>query len=200
MSARTYKKYMKQDYKKDYGLWKLFIISFLGMLFVFTYLIISFSPSVDVSIGDYKQEEDNVNYEEVKKNVDERLAMIQDEDQGRSFTQLMQNSEDVDKEESKSQSLTTSVSTQNEEEQVVVKNDSDPFYKVFIGSYTSIEQAKVAKEIILESNSSLNPIIKCIGSNDYTLQVGTFKNKKSAEALLDAVKQNNLPARIVQDY
>lgn len=200
MSARTYKKYMKQDYKKDYGLWKLFIISFFGMLFVFTYLIISFSPSVDVSIGDYKQEEDNVNYEEVKKNVDGRLAMIQDEDQGRSFTQLMQNSEDVDKEESKSQSLTTSVSTQNEEEQVVVKNDSDPFYKVFIGSYTSIEQAKVAKEIILESNSSLNPIIKCIGSNDYTLQVGTFKNKKSAEALLDAVKQNNLPARIVQDY
>lgn len=200
MSARTYKKYMKQDYKKDYGLWKLFIISFLGMLFVFTYLIISFSPSVDVSIGDYKQEEDNVNYEEVKKNVDGRLAMIQDEDQGRNFTQLMQNSEDVDKEESKSQSLTTSVSTQNEEEQVVVKNDSDPFYKVFIGSYTSIEQAKVAKEIILESNSSLNPIIKCIGSNDYTLQVGTFKNKKSAEALLDAVKQNNLPGRIIQDY
>ena len=67
MSARTYKKYMKQDYKKDYGLWKLFIISFFGMLFVFTYLINSFSPSVDVSIGDYKQEEDNVNYEEVKK-------------------------------------------------------------------------------------------------------------------------------------
>ena len=176
MSARTYKKYMKQDYKKDYGLWKLFIISFFGMLFVFTYLINSFTPSVDVSIGDYKQETDSVNYEEVKKNVDERLAMIQNEDQGKTFTQIMQNAEDV------------------------VKEDLDPFYKVFIGSYTSIEQAKVAKEIILESNSNLNPIIKCIGSNDYTLQVGTFKNKKSAEALLYTVKQNNLTSRIVQDY
>ena len=200
MSARTYKKYMKQDYKKDYGLWKLFIISFFGMLFVFTYLINSFTPSVDVSIGDYKQETDSVNYEEVKKNVDERLAMIQNEDQGKTFTQIMQNAEDVVKEEVKLQSLTSSVTTQNEEDQNVVKNDLDPFYKVFIGSYTSIEQAKVAKEIILESNSNLNPIIKCIGSNDYTLQVGTFKNKKSAEALLYTVKQNNLPGRIVQDY
>ena len=76
----------------------------------------------------------------------------------------------------------------------------EPIYKVFVGSYTSAEQAKVAKDIILESGSSLNPIVKCIGSNNYTLQVGIFKNKKSAETLLYTVQQNNLPGRIVQEY
>ena len=76
----------------------------------------------------------------------------------------------------------------------------DPVYKVFIGTYTSAEQAKVAKDIILETGSNLNPIVKCIGSNNYTLQVGIFKNKNSAEALLYTIQQSNLPGRIVQEY
>ena len=46
----------KSAKKKDYSLIQLFVISFFGMLLVFTVLIKSFSPSVDVSIGDYKQE------------------------------------------------------------------------------------------------------------------------------------------------
>ena len=33
-------------------------------------------------------------------------------------------------------------------------------------------------------------------SNDYTLQVGIFKNKASAEALLQTIQANHLPARI----
>ena len=73
-------------------------------------------------------------------------------------------------------------------------------YKVFIGSYTSAEQAKVAKDIIAESGMNLNPIVKCIGSNNYTLQVGIFKQKASAESLLYTIQQNHLPGRIVQDY
>ena len=76
----------------------------------------------------------------------------------------------------------------------------EPVYKVFIGTYTSAEQAKVAKDIIIESGLNLNPIVKCIGSNSYTLQVGIFKQKTSAEALLYTVQQNHLPGRIVQEY
>ena len=76
----------------------------------------------------------------------------------------------------------------------------DPVYKVFVGTYTSAEQAKVAKDIIQESGNGLNPIVKCIGSNNYTWQVGIFKNKQSAESLLYTVQQNHLPGRIVQDY
>ena len=77
---------------------------------------------------------------------------------------------------------------------------AEPVYKVYVGTYTSAEQAKVAKEIIQESGNGLNPIVKCIGSNNYTLQVGLFKSKQSAESLLYTVQQNHLPGRVVQEY
>ena len=80
----------KNAQRKDYSLIRLFVISFFGMLLFFTILIKSFSPSVDVSIGDYKQETD---IEEKMVNVDDRLTAIQDEDQGKSFTELMKKAE-----------------------------------------------------------------------------------------------------------
>ena len=201
MSARAYKKYMKKDSGKDYTLLKLFTISFFGMLLVFTFVIKSFSPSVDVSIGDYKQEAIVDNSEEVKKNVDMRLAMIQEEDQGRKFSELMKNAEDEKNEKVELKNLTSSSDPKEDSETQVAETPAlDPVYKVFIGSYTSAEQAKVAKDIIAESGMNLNPIVKCIGSNNYTLQVGIFKQKASAETLLYTIQQNHLPGRIVQDY
>lgn len=192
--AGGYKKYMKKDTSKDYTLLKLFVISFFGMLLIFTFLIKSFSPSVDVSIGDYKQEVNDNSDAITKENVDQRLAMIQDEDQGRNFTEMMKNAEDVKPEKVVQPTVKEDVS------EALATPVSEPVYKVFIGSYTSAEQAKVAKDIILETGTSLNPIVKCIGSNNYTLQVGIFKNKNSAEGLLYTIQQNHLPGRIVQEY
>ena len=200
MAARTYKKYMKKDTSKDYTLLKLFAISFFGMLLIFTYIIKSFTPAVDVSIGDSKQEVEIDNSDEVKKVVDGRLAMIQDEDQGRSFSELMSKAEDVQQEKSEKNNNEISEKTDENVVEAIKSPTLDPVYKVFIGNYTSAEQAKVAKDIILESGSNLNPIVKCIGSNDYTLQVGIFKNKNSAETLLYTIQQNHLPGRIVQEY
>lgn len=202
MAARTYKKYMKKNTPKEFALWKLFVISFFGMLLVFTFLIKSFTPSVDVSIGDYKQEDSEVeNSEEIKKIVDGRLAMIQDEDQGHKFTDLMKNPEDINKNETEPlKKLTNSQKDEDTVANAIKSEQLDPVYKVFIGAYTSAEQAKVAKDIIVEAGSNLNPIVKCIGSNNYTLQVGIFKNKNSAEALLYTIQQSHLPGRIVQEY
>lgn len=204
-----YKKYMKKETRKeDNGLLKIFIISFFGMLLVFTFLIKSFSPTVDTSIGDYKQEESTFDeQEEAKKIVDNRLAMIQSEDQGKNFTDLMAASEDNQQKQSvKKENINnytvddTIVSSDTENTNIKSTVAPEPVYKVFVGTYTSAEQAKVAKDIIQETGTGLNPIVKCIGSNNYTLQVGIFKNKNSAESLLYTVQQNNLPGRIVQDY
>ena len=97
--------------------------------------------------------------------------------------------------------MTSSSDPEKDSETQVAETPAlDPVYKVFIGSYTSAEQAKVAKDIIAESGMNLNPIVKCIGSNNYTLQVGIFKQKASAESLLYTIQQNHLPGRIVQDY
>lgn len=191
-----YKKYMKKEAQKDNPLLKLFIISFFGMLLVFTFLVKSFAPTVDTSIGDYQPEMETP--EEPKKIVDDRLAMIQNEDQGKSFSDLMAKPDDTVKEVQRSVEPEQPKDADTPEPAPVIQ--PDPVYKVFVGTYTSAEQAKVAKDIIQESGNGLNPIVKCIGSNNYTLQVGIFKNKQSAESLLYTVQQNHLPGRIVQDY
>lgn len=199
-----YKKYMKKEAQKDNSLLKIFVLSFFGMLIVFTFLIKSFSPTVDTSIGDYQDNSDS-QQEETAKNVDDRLSMIQSEDQGRSFSDLMSKPDDVpQKADNKTDVVVDQPKTvkENNVAETVTPQpvQADPVYKVFVGSYTSAEQAKVAKDIIQESGNGLNPIVKCIGSNNYTLQVGIFKNKQSAESLLYTVQQNHLPGRIVQDY
>ncbi len=202
-----YKKYMKKDVRReDHHLLKLFVITLFGMLLVFTFLIKSFSPSVDVSIGDY-QDEPAETAEETKNPVDDRLAMIQNEDQGRNFSDLMAKPDDVvqrdvhkEIETSQPQAAAEEPAVNTEPAPVEQQPQQEVVYKVFVGTYTSAEQAKVAKDIIQESGSGLNPIVKCIGSNNYTLQVGIFKNKSSAETMLYTVQQNHLPGRIVQDY
>ena len=199
-----YKKYMKKEAQKDNSLLKIFVLSFFGMLIVFTFLIKSFSPTVDTSIGDYQDNSDS-QQEETAKNVDDRLSMIQNEDQGRSFSDLMSKPDDVPQKADNQTDVVVdqpkTVKENNVAETVTPQPvQADPVYKVFVGSYTSAEQAKVAKDIIQESGNGLNPIVKCIGSNNYTLQVGIFKNKQSAESLLYTVQQNHLPGRIVQDY
>ena len=193
-----YKKYMKKEAQKDNSLLKIFVFSFFAMLLVFTFLIKSFSPTVDTSIGDYQN--DNEQLEETAKTVDDRLSSIQSEDQGRSFTDLMSKPDDVPKETQTNIDIQQDKPVKQDETAQQPVAAADPVYKVFVGSYTSAEQAKVAKDIIQESGNGLNPIVKCIGSNNYTLQVGIFKNKQSAESLLYTVQQNHLPGRIVQDY
>ena len=197
MSGGGYKKYMKKNaQKKDYSVIQLFIMSFFGMLLIFTVLIKYFSPSVDVSIGDYRQEPET---EERIVNVDGRLSDIQDEDQGKSFTDLMNKAEDVQYEQEVQRDEPRTESAEVPDIQSIEPVRTEPVYKVYIGTYTTAEQAKVAKDIISEANMNLNPIVKCVGSNNYTLQVGIFKNKKGAETLLTTIHQNHLPGRIVQE-
>ena len=202
MSGHGYKKYMKQDAKQENPLIKIFVISFFGTL-LFLVLIFNYIfkyARVDTSIGDYKEQ--NVEEFEDKKIVDmNRLEMIQNEDQGRSFSDLIKQSTDTVNEPETAAIEINKPDLQKPAEETVTEKpiSSDTVYKVFIGSYTSIEQAKVAKEIIQESDNGLTPIVKCIGTNEYTLQVGIFKSRQSAEAMLGIIKKNNLPGRIEQE-
>ena len=200
--AHGYKKYMKKDVRRDNPLIKIFIVSFFGMLLFFTFVINYFSRviNVDTSIGDYKEQAlDDI---EEKKIVDmNSLEMIQKEDQGRTFTELMKKTSDTEQTVQENTNFSEQIPEQyNSVSQPEAQVPSaDTVYKVYIGSYTSAEQAKVAKEIIVESGSGFSPIVKCIGTNEYTLQVGIFKNKQSADTMLSLIKKNNLPGRIIQE-
>ncbi|MBR6126920.1 hypothetical protein IKQ21_04470 [bacterium] len=197
MSGHGYKKYMKKEARESNSFLKIFIISFFGMLLFFTFIIKSLMPSVDTSIGDYKEQSVQDEEEISKKIVDNRLEMIQNEDQGKNFADIMSRAEDVQKETQQSDVVMDKAPIPSASEQP--KPSQETVYKVFIGSYTSAEQARVAKDIIIESGNGLNPIVKCIGSNNYTLQVGIFRNKQSAESLLYTIQQSHLPGRIVQE-
>ncbi len=201
MAARGYKKYMKPDVRQGHPLLKIFVVSFFGMLLLCTFIINSVAKkmSVDTSIGDYKEQK--LDDFENKNIVDNRLAMIQNEDQSRTFTDLMQNPSDEKKNPDTTQESSNITLEQNSQQSAAIDAPvpQDVVYKVYIGSYTSAEQAKVAKEIIQESGNGLNPIVKCLGSNNYTLQVGIFKNKQSAETMLTTIQKTNLPGRIVKD-
>ena len=202
MGNRGYKKYMKQEVREENPLIKIFIISFFAMLLIMTMLIKSFAPTVDTSVGGEMNEVSSFQDDD-KNAVDGSLEAIQNEDRGRDFADIMSKAEDVPQETKKTLS-------QSEPKEVTPAPVSAPVpevkpvaqdvvYKVYIGTYSSAEQAKVAKDIIQESGSGFSPIVKCIGSNNYTLQVGIFKNKQSAEAMLYSVQQNHLPGRIVQE-
>ena len=201
MATRGYKKYMKPDVRQGHPLLKIFVVSFFGMLLLCTFIINSVAKkmSVDTSIGDYKEQK--LDDFENKNIVDNRLAMIQNEDQSRTFTDLMQNPSDEKKNPDTTQESSNITLEQNSQQSAAIDAPvpQDVVYKVYIGSYTSAEQAKVAKEIIQESGNGLNPIVKCLGSNNYTLQVGIFKNKQSAETMLTTIQKTNLPGRIVKD-
>jgi len=206
MSAHGYKKYMKKDARTNSQgspLIQVFVFSFFGMLLLFTLIIsyVSKTMTVDTSIGEYREQQ--IDDMEDKKIIDvNRLEMIKNEDQGRNFSDIMQTAEDT----KPVFSADNPDRLQTDQNDIQTAQDSksapvplqETFYKVYIGSYTSAEQAKVAKEIIMESGSALNPIVKQVGSNEYTLQVGIFKSKQSAETLLNTIKNNNLPGRIVK--
>lgn len=204
MATHGYKKYMKQEAQKDENsLIKIFLLSFFGMLLIFTFLIKSLWPTADTSVGDYKEQsyiEDEAD-EQQKKIVDDRLSAIQDEDRGKNFSDIMSKADDIQKDTPKEEKAETkALEAPAPAETAPRPQAQDAVYKVFIGSYSSADQARVAKDIIQESGSGLNPIVKCIGSNSYTLQVGIFKSKHSAESMLMTVQQNHLPGRIVQEY
>lgn len=208
--ASGYKKYMKNDTRKSNPLFKIFIVSFFGMLLICTLAINYFSKmlTVDTSIGDYKEQQ--IDELEDKKIVDmNRLEMIQNEDQGKSFSERM--SEQLKKQEEQQEQINSDINTTSNHDNTITEQENkstnteskeqpiDTHYKVYVGTYTSAEQARVAKEIILESGNGLSPIVKPLGSSEYTLQVGSFKNKQSAQSMLSTVQQNHLPGRIVQE-
>ena len=75
---------------------------------------------------------------------------------------------------------------------------SNVTYKVLVGNYHSIEQAKVTQSILQESNLGLSPFVKNI-HGIYSLQVGSFNSEEKAQALVDELQRNNYSARIMKN-
>lgn len=72
-------------------------------------------------------------------------------------------------------------------------------YKVYIGSYSTLEQARVAQSIIQDANLGVTSFVKTSSNGVYTIQVGSYNDSTKALNLTNELKKNHFPARMVQE-
>jgi cell division protein FtsN len=71
-------------------------------------------------------------------------------------------------------------------------------YRVYVGMYATKAQAEVARGILQDAGLGLTPNIKQ-AAGGYTLQVGAYSQKESAQNLSNRLLINNYPARVVAE-
>lgn len=220
----SYKDYKRKVTKNPNEGIIMFVSAFFVMLLLFLGIAKQISPEIDVSIG----EDSNASTEDgiSKTEVDNRLKLIQNEDNGEN-AQNPQNetfSPELDEkvripDNLKKAADTTEETKQNEEkpitlpEKVATPKPADTAAippkavtpppaqhnvnaKVVVGYYTTAEQAQVAKGIISEAGLNINPFVRNIGGA-YTIQVGSYSTREKAQSVANELLRNNYPARII---
>lgn len=234
LSYERYKK-KKKDNSKNGML--IAITTFFVALLFFTVVAKSLSPDVDVTIGDESGAEPKETGLGVKKFIDERLRMIQMDDNSAGVSIKKDNktqtygyqSEDIYSPEIEERinlpSKNKRVQDENsiDEEPIQLEQPTAPtprvtapprpkgrdistapfenqsmakMAKVYVGRYSTLEQAKVAQEILIDSGVGITPFVKNMGSF-YTLQVGSYSSRAKAEGLASELQRNSFPARVV---
>lgn len=223
LSYDRYKKKKKDTSKKGM---MLAITTFFATLLIFTAVAKMLSPDVDVTIGGDSETDAKETGLGVKRFIDDRLRAIQmDDNSNSSKTEEKQKTSLYDDTGfdtySKQVEEKVVVPSQKGGTQEAVQEEpiastrtapprpssskdlSTPFEaprmtKVYVGRYSTIEQAKVAQEILLDSGVDITPFVKNMGGY-YTLQVGSFSSRAKASEIAGELQQNNFPARMVQD-
>lgn len=217
-----YKKKKKNENSKNNI--STFVITFFATLLIFTIIAKSLSPNVDVTIGDDSGTDPKETGLGVKKFIDERLKIIQMDDNSTGVSLKANkktsgnNDETSDTQELEERVVIPNPNNQSDEQLIVdeepiksAKNPprptgrdlSTPFVspkmsKVLVGHYATLEQAKVAQGILLDSGLNVTPFIKDLGGS-YTLQVGSYSNRAKAESVASELQRNNFPATIIQE-
>ncbi len=220
----SYKEYKKKLEKNPNEGIILFVSAFFVMLLIFLGIAKQLSPDVDVSIGNNTGDE-SVTDDIAKGNVDERLRIIQMEDNAGVSDEVFspELEEKVvlpDKKEVKDDDTEVIVLEPSEkkveekppvaEQNTVTEHKpateqaaqpaavSQPAVnaKVIVGYYATAEQAEVAKGIIQEAGLNIQPFVKNIGAA-YTLQVGSFSSREKAQSVANDLLKNNFPARVI---
>lgn len=218
----SYSKYKKNKKNNSQKIIIIFITTFFAMLLIFTALAHNFSPEVDVEIG----EENGIEAKEtglgVKKFIDDRLKQIQMEDSMAGVSKSV----DQKTKEFKD-SVYDTFSKELDEKVVIPKDQSEPMdeekmalssynrpkapavdpakiaeaskpAKVVVGYYSTMDQAKVAQGILMDSGLNIAPFIKDLGGA-YTLQVGSYSSREKANVMVSELLRNNFPARVLQE-
>ena len=225
---QTYKRYKKQKDVTAQNILTVFTTTFLIMLVFFIGAARHMTPNVDVAIGEDSATDAKETGLGVKGFIDNRLKAIQSEDSDSLVKKIEEKKlskfDEDDENEYFSKDLEEKVKipvkkVKQEVEKIqkeVVEMPPKPIVqpqkqietpiatpvvtniKVVVGSYSSIDQAKVAQTILQESSLGVTPFIKNIHGS-YTLQVGSFNSEAKAQSLANELLKHNFPARIVRN-
>lgn len=196
----TYKEYQKKVTKKPNEGIAFFVSVFFILLLLFLGIAKQISPEIDVVIGDNNSKANLTDDE--KDSIDERLKLLQMEDNGENIfspeldekvvvPEKKEKEENAEKEIKSAEKEATPSPSETAAEAPVVS-------KVVVGYYQTKDQAEVAKSIILESGLNINPFVRSIGGA-YTIQVGSYSSREKAQSLVNDLLRNNYPARIITE-
>lgn len=212
----SYKEYQKKVTKKPNEGMIIFVSAFFILLLLFLGIAKQLSPEIDVSIG---EDENATATEDVadKTSVDDRLKLLQQEDEGKKTqddtfaTELdekvvLPDHKKADNSDIATQdAVTLPDKTQNPKPVVTstpapkaVTTQSTGAAKVVVGYYSTKDQAEVAKGIIAESGLNISPYVRSIGGA-YTIQVGSYATREKAQSIANELLRNNYPARIIME-
>lgn len=223
---QSYKRYKKNKDVTAQNILTVFITTFLIMLVFFIGAARRITPNVDVSIGEDSAVDAKESGLGVKGFIDNRLKAIQSEDSNvmaKKVEETKNKFEEDDEDEYFDKTLEEKVKIpvrkvkqevkqvtqevqQTQEHKTVtttppkpveIPTTYNPVIKVVVGSYSSIDQAKVAQSILQEAGLGVTPFVKNI-QGTYTLQVGSFSSETKAQSLANELLKHNYPARIIK--
>lgn len=211
---------------KNKKIFYLFFVTFFISMVIIGSLIKALSPSVDVEIGDGVQQEES-NGETPNEGVDNRLKWIQFEDNmpGVSKRLGLENEPAEDSEindntnkstkskrmplDQDDEIISTNPNAKHHTDDIPVPNSSDvirqtapiapiKMSKVYIGYYTTIEQAISAQNRILDTDLDVSPFVREVNGY-YVVQVGSYANRQKAQSLAAEVQAQGFPAKVVAE-
>lgn len=216
----------KKKNKSIMGYVYLFIFVFVLALSFLSYLVNSYSPDIDVEIGnkeDITLNEADMNME--IKSIDERLNWIQEEDEMPSVSikeNKLKNNEDkitdkpkeeVKKEEKvipmperpkvpkveKPQPLDIrSELNVNTNTKPVIPAPIPSLTKVYLGNYTTIEEAMGIQQKVNADFPEAMPFVKSVNGK-YIVQLASFSKKEVADAFVGRLQAKGYSPKVIYD-
>ena len=183
----------------------LFIAVFIIALCCLSYLVKSFSPDVDVEIGNKQELTLNESDMDTEiRTIDERLKWIQQEDEMQSshYKDEIKDRETnsyEDTKENEEPSKKVIPMPKKPDKEIIEKQIPDfraqqpkpvipaPITKVYLGNFSSLDEAMEIQQKVTRDIPETMPFIKVI-RNNYYVQVGSFSQKEMADAFIQRLK------------
>ena len=218
----------KRNKKFGFGFLYLFLFAFLGALAFISYLVKSYSPDIDVTIGNNEALTLGETEMDVEiKSIDERLKWIQMEDELpgvalRNFEQKEKKKEKLEEEQAEKEIKSENKTEENKKDykktvkeppvpapekikksdfreipaaNPVIASPKPAITKVYMGSYSTIEDAMKVQAEMEKIEPSLAPFVKSV-KGYYIVQLGSFSDKERATALITKLRDKGYSPKI----